>query len=81
KLYRSSRRMLPGWNGFLRRHRHLQLRTPEDDEEEQEPNADDSQRDIIRLDSSLLNRTPFWQDQSILGIASQLFYVYRQEML
>ncbi|CAF3687177.1 unnamed protein product [Rotaria sp. Silwood1] len=88
KLYRSSRRTLPGWNRLLRRHhhlRHLQVRTPEDDEindeEEQEANANDIQKNIITLDSSLLNRTPSWQDQEILAIASQLFYVYRQEML
>ncbi|CAF4181889.1 unnamed protein product, partial [Rotaria sordida] len=86
KLYRSSRRMLPGWNRLLRQHRHLRhlkVRTPEDDEEEQEQeaNADDSQKNIIALDSSLLNTNPSWQDQEISAIASQLFYVYRQEML
>ncbi|CAF3873328.1 unnamed protein product [Rotaria sordida] len=86
KLYHSSRQMLPGWNRLLRRHRHLrhlQVRTPEDDEEEQEQeaNADDSQKNIIALDSSLLNTNPSRQDQEISAIASQLIYVYRQEML
>ncbi|CAF2725687.1 unnamed protein product [Rotaria sp. Silwood2] len=88
KLYRSSRRMLPGWNRLLRRHshlRHLQVRTPEDDEidyeEEQDENADDSQKNMITLDLSLLNTNPSRQDQEISAIAFQLFYVYRQEML
>ncbi|CAF1566266.1 unnamed protein product [Rotaria sp. Silwood1] len=88
KLYRSSRRTLPGWNRLLRRHRHLrhlQVRTPEDDEindeEEQEVNADDIQKNIITLDSSLLKTTSSRQDQELSAIASQLFYVYRQEML
>ncbi|CAF1297118.1 unnamed protein product [Rotaria sordida] len=82
--------MLPGWNRLLRRHRHLrhlQVRTPEDDEiddeeeQEQEGNTEDSQKNIITLDSSLLNTTSSRQDQEISTIASQLFYVYRQEML
>ncbi|CAF0781157.1 unnamed protein product [Rotaria sordida] len=90
KLYRSSRRMLRGWNQLLRRHRHLRhlkVRTPVDDEiddeeeQEQEANADDSQKNIIALDSSLLNTNPSPQAQEISAIASQLFYVYRQEML
>ncbi|CAF1158600.1 unnamed protein product [Rotaria sordida] len=90
KLYRSSRQMLPGWNRLLQQHRHLrhlQVRTPEDDkiddEEEQEQTADayNSQKNIILLDSSLLNINPSWQDQEISAIASQLFYVYRQELL
>jgi hypothetical protein len=89
QLYRSSRRTLPAWNRLLRRHRHLrhlQVRTPEDeeiddDEEEQQINADDVGKQSIPLDHSLLNLTSSNQGSEISVIASQLFFVYRQEIL
>ncbi|CAF4756405.1 unnamed protein product, partial [Rotaria sp. Silwood2] len=82
KLYRSSRRMLYGWNRLLKQHRHLrhlQVRTPEDNENEIVD--EEIQGQEILLDSSFLDAKPSWQDQEINEIASQLFYVYRQEML
>jgi hypothetical protein len=86
QLYRSSRRTLPAWNRLLRRHRHLrhlQVRTPEDEEidDEEQTNVDDIENQSIPLDDSLLNLTPSNQDQEISVIASQLFFVYRQEIL
>ena len=90
KLYCSSRRMLPGWNRLLRRYRHLrhlQVRTPEDDEiweeddQQQETNDDNDQTNNITPDPSLLSATLTYEYQEICAIASQLFYVYRQEML
>jgi hypothetical protein len=68
--------------------RHLQVRTPEDEEidneekeQQQQMNADDVEKQSIPLDQSLLNLTPCNQDQEISTIASQLFFVYRQEIL
>ncbi len=90
QLYRSSRRTLPAWNRLLRRHRHLrhlQVQTPVDEEiddegeQQQQINADDVEKQSIPLDYSLLNLSPFNQDQEISVIASQLFFVYRQEIL
>ncbi|CAF3343678.1 unnamed protein product [Rotaria sp. Silwood2] len=82
KLYRSSRWMLYGWNRLLKQHRHLrhlQVRTPEDNENEIDD--EEIQGQEILLDPSFLDAIPSWQDQEINEIASQLFYVYRQEML
>ncbi|CAF2129332.1 unnamed protein product [Rotaria magnacalcarata] len=86
KLYRASRRTLPLWNKLLRRHRylrHLQVRTPEDDDEEQDEEVigEDDQANIIPLDPSLLNTNLSSVNHEMSEIASQLFYVYRQEML
>jgi hypothetical protein len=87
QLYRSSRRTLPAWNRLLRRHRHLrhlQVRTPEDEEidDEEQINVDDIEKQLIPLDHSLLNLTRSNHlEQEISLIASQLFFVYRQEIL
>ncbi|CAM4951787.1 unnamed protein product [Rotaria socialis] len=86
KLYRASRRTLPLWNKLLRRHRylrHLQVRTPEDEDEEQDQEVivEDDQANMIPLDSSLLTTNQSSVNHEMSAIASQLFYVYRQEML
>ncbi|CAF3922281.1 unnamed protein product [Rotaria sp. Silwood2] len=86
KLYRASKKTLPGWNRLLRYHRHLrhlQVRTRDDleeDDDEEVRNNDEEAK--IELDQSLLDVVDRQHSgyRECAHFAKTLASVYRQEI-
>ncbi|CAF4102022.1 unnamed protein product [Rotaria sordida] len=87
KLYRASKKTLPGWNRLLRYHhhlRHLQVRTrdePEKEDNEKEPRINDEEAKI-NLDQSLLDAVDRQHAgyRNCADFSKTLTSVYRQEI-